>query len=112
MNELRAIVDELPIRPRMYLPDGRYASLVAFLDGHSLGTGDDPLKAFGRWLADQWLRRELSWHWGYLVAAQVRPSIRENNEPLASLSAAEEADAADLLQMLTRFLVSSDGPGG
>jgi hypothetical protein len=113
MNKLRLAVDELSARHGMYLPDSRYPTFVAFIEGFGLGAGDSSLAGFSDWLAEQWGEGPSSLHWSWLVAAHVRPELREVGSSLSLLSIDDEREAiSQLLMMLTRYLLVSEPSSG
>ena len=104
--ELAELVCDLDRRPEMFLPDRRYASLVAYIDGFALAQGLS-LHDFQRWLLQRLdLEEPSSLHWGSLVALQVSPP--GEGGALAALAESDQLAASRmLLSMLAEYLASA-----
>lgn len=85
----------------MYLPDARYATLVAFIEGVAQGAGLGPLAEFQDWLA----LKKSPVHWAAQVADRVAPGID------AALLTQDQQDEAKtlLLQLLSEYLRTLEG---
>lgn len=92
----------------MFLLDDRYMTLVAFIEGCNAATNWQLLDGFDRWVAEQILGRESSFHWSRVIASKSDPGLL--NEPQAGPLAPEleGAAAADLLSLLDDYLVWQD----
>lgn len=96
----------------MYLPDGRYHTLVAFVEGCNAATDWRLLAGFNEWVAGRILRHESSLHWSAVVASKFAPAILE--EPgTATIPTELEGEASEeLLSLLDSFLETrSHRPG-
>lgn len=104
--KLADLVSDLSRRPEMFLPDQRYASFVAYIDGFSLAQGLN-LHGFQRWLVRRLeLEEPSSLHWGALVATQVSPPGERG--ALAGLAESDQRRATQmLLSMLAEYLDST-----
>ncbi|MGN2638659.1 hypothetical protein ACTD5D_21300 [Nocardia takedensis] len=60
----------------MYLPDDRYASAVAFIDGFDTGQAGAALMGFREFLLTKFFAgRHSPYHWGYLILASENDSL-------------------------------------
>ena len=100
----RQLFAELAIRPRMFLLDDRYLTLVAFVEGCNAATDWQLLDGFGNWVSMRILGTDSSLHWSTVVASRRSPELL--NEPRSGPIPSEvEAGAAkDLLEFLDEFL--------
>lgn len=81
----------------MYLPDARYATLVAFIEGVTQGSGSGPLAEFQDWLAGG---NRTPRHWSAQVLDRVSPG-----GSLATLTPSQEEEVkALLLSLLGEYL--------
>lgn len=76
----------------MYLPDGRYATLVAFIEGVNQGSGSGPMDDFQYWLAGG---ERSPRHWSAQVIDRVA-----RGDASESLTPEQEEDAKQLLLRL------------
>lgn len=76
----------------MYLPDDRYATLVAFIEGVSQGSGRGPMADFQYWLAGG---ERSPRHWSAHVIDRVAPG-----STLTPLTLEQEEVAKQLLLSL------------
>lgn len=60
-------------RRETYLPDGRYASAVAFIEEFNTALNGEPLRGFQLWLADRIRGGKSSAHWAYIIASPRVP---------------------------------------
>lgn len=100
------LFDQLDSRPRMYLPDDRYHTLVAFVEGCNAATDWKLLAGFNEWVAAQVLGRESSFHWSVIVASKLVPAIL--NEACTATIPSELEDPArkELLRLLSSYLAT------
>lgn len=105
MGRFEKVLVELRARPRMFVLDDSYVTLVAFIDGLAMGVDDGLLDGFQEWVARETTGSPDARHWGAVVASQVSPRVQDGREPLSSMSQEEQArSSAELLSLLTRFL--------
>lgn len=83
----------------MYLPDDRHASVVAFVEGVSIGQGDDPLEGFQPWLLGE-TKYPSPLHWSAVIHRRVAPGT-----PFGELTEEQERLATEyLLDSLAHYL--------
>lgn len=90
-------------RRRMFLPDDRYYTLVAFVEGCNAATGWELLAGFNQWTAAQVLGHQSSLHWSVVIASKSSPEMLKSGHG-AIPSEIEASAAADLLKLLDEFL--------
>ncbi|MBM2614909.1 hypothetical protein JIG36_04970 [Actinoplanes sp. LDG1-06] len=83
-------------RRGMYLPDGRYASAVAFVEGFNQALDGAPLDGFGAFVSRRLHGGESPVRWDYLIARTKAPDTRLDQIP-------PELDG-ELTDMLVEFL--------
>lgn len=104
MGRFGQVLVELRARPRMFVLDDGYVTLVAFIDGLATGVDDGVLDGFQEWVARETTGSPDARHWGVIVAAQVSRGVRDGCE-LSAMSQEEQArSSAELHSLLTRFL--------
>jgi hypothetical protein len=91
----------------MFLPDGNYATLVAFIEGFAMGSGRNLLDGFQDWVAMDLRGVRSPQHWGVLAASTVNEGVGSGRAPMSAMSEVEQRRASDLLlELLSRFLQS------
>jgi hypothetical protein len=104
MTNFEKLLANVASRPGMYLPDRRFNTLVAFVEGCDLGAEGQLLDGFSNWLQERTFGYVTNYHWDTIVAAIVlgeppherwRSSVDENFDPRAS---------EELLNQLRLFL--------
>ena len=107
MHRLMSLVQELRRRPGMFLPDARYTSLVAFIEGFALGADEVSLRGFSTWLAHRAGMDSSSLHWSVLIAGTVQPAFLECDDAIDALAPHEEVQASqELLSALADYLAT------
>lgn len=101
MSVLSEILEDLRNRPRMFLPDGRYATLVAFIEGVAQGESKGPLTGFQDWLSDR--QGASSLHW----AEQVADEFKVGN-PRQLTPESEDLAKSALLDTLALFFSETE----
>ncbi len=105
MGRFGQVLAELRARPRMFVLDDGYVTLVAFIDGLALGVDAGVLDGFREWVARETTGALDSRHWSVIVAAQVSNGVRDGSAPLSAMSQEEQVrSSAELFNLLTRFL--------
>lgn len=66
-------------RRRMYLPDDRFSTAVAFVEGYNTALDGIPLSGFQGYVAMRVLNRESSLHWSCLIASTKVPEMLDGN---------------------------------
>lgn len=95
-------------RRRMYLPDERYSSVVAFIEGFNIALGGEPLRGFQEWISMRIRGGHSSLHWSIIVASIRVPEVLDRGIRLDQVPAdVDELLADDLLQMLGDFMTES-----
>ena len=92
----------------MYLPDDRFNTLVAFVEGYNLATDGRFLGGFNRWLQERSFGEVTNYHWQAIVAAialGIRPCERWRDMTNEGFDARA---SAELLDQLARFLRTRD----
>jgi hypothetical protein len=103
MSRFEQILEELTARPRMFVLDDRFVTLVAFIDGLALGLNDGTLDRFQKWVAIAAGAPD-SRHWSAVVASRVSQSVRDG-AALSEMSEDEHAQSSsELFEFLRRFL--------
>jgi hypothetical protein len=102
--DFRDLFEQLGSRPRMYLPDARYHTLVAFVEGCNAATDWKLLAGFNEWVAVQVLGRESSFHWSVIVASKFFPAILEEPSTVKIPSELEGPASEELLRFVDSFL--------
>ncbi len=98
--DLRRQFQAVRKRRRMYVPDERFLSVVAFVDGCDLATNRELLRGFSDWLYVNGVRSgQTSLHWSAVleIARGLRPRsglTSDQNEQLVQ----------DLFEALDKFL--------
>lgn len=99
------LLEEARARPRMWLPDERYTTLVAFVTGCDAASGQALLYGFNEWLAAFYLCRPTSVAWWGQVGDRITPDHPESRRHYGDLD--EEASRplnAELFDRLLEFL--------
>lgn len=97
------LVRHLRLGRRMFVLDGTFATLAAFIDGHAWGVGLD-IRPFSRWLTERLRASDRNVTWQYHIVRHVfgpdRPtaSIRDLTGP------GDEAACSLALDLLTEYL--------
>jgi hypothetical protein len=107
--DLAEICSHLSKRRRMYLPDERYSSAVAFMEGFNIALGGEPLKGFQEWVSTRIRGGRSSLHWSIIVASVRVPEVLEGGMRLDQVP--NDLDGLltdDLLRMLGDFIGSSN----
>lgn len=65
------LVEGLRSRVRMYVPDDRFTTLVAFVEGVNTGTDGGLLRGFNEWLQQGLLRCVTNFHWSAVIRSHV-----------------------------------------
>ncbi|MCR3751468.1 hypothetical protein [Lentzea californiensis] len=73
--DLRELCFHLRHRRRMYLPDDRYGTAVAFVEGYNSALGAVPLSGFQEYVATRTGNAGSPVHWSYLIASTAVPDI-------------------------------------
>jgi hypothetical protein len=103
------LLEQVRHRPRMWLADERFTTLVAFVDGVDEGNGRALLAGFNEWLAHQYLGHESSVAWWGLVGRAVRPGHIESRTYYGDLDEnASEPFNAELFDRLLDYLNDSN----
>ena len=102
------LISGLRTRPEMYLPDDRFNTLVAFLDGYNMATDGQFLNEFSRSLQKRVFGYVTNYHWQAIIAAIVL-GAEPNERWRDSVDGEFDARAsAELLAQLERFLDLKD----
>ncbi|MFD3403744.1 hypothetical protein ACFWUU_23875 [Kribbella sp. NPDC058693] len=65
------LAEALRSRVRMYVPDDRFTTLVAFVDGVNTGTDGRLLRGFNEWLQQSLLGHVTNLHWSAVIRSHV-----------------------------------------
>jgi hypothetical protein len=92
----------------MYLPDGRYSTAVAFIEGFNLALSGEPLRGFQPWLANRIRGGNSTMHWAYIIASTHIPEVLEGRLRLDQIPSDQDKCLIDiLLQLIDEFTNSS-----
>ena len=95
--------------PKMVLPENRYGTLVAYIEGFVAGSGSSQLDGFRDWLATNVLGRESSFHWSTIIAGRHNSRVLDGSTDLSVLSTEESLAASnDLIELIQRYLSEGD----
>lgn len=95
-------------RRAMYLPDERFATAVAFMEGFNAALDGAPLHGFQTWLAERIRGGKSGIHWAYLVASTRVPEVLEGRLRLDQIPPDQDKPLIDdLLQLVEVFMNSS-----
>lgn len=97
------ILDALRTRPGMYLPDARFNTLVAFLEGYNISADGRLLAGFTDWVHDRALGYLTNFHWRAIIASIV---LGEGPTEQWQESVTEDFDSTastELLSQLSTF---------
>lgn len=99
-------------RREMYLPDGRFATAVAFIEGFNAALDGAPLHGFQAWLAERIRGGKSSIHWAYIVASTRVPEVLEGRLRLDQIPLDQDKPLTDdLIQLIEGFMNSSAHAG-
>jgi len=102
---LQEVCFNLRFRRLTFLPDERFLSAVAFVDGFNAALDGVPLRGFREWVALRVLGEESNLRWFYTVAAARMPEIAERNWSLAEIPDEEHSGLIDeLADLLEEFI--------
>lgn len=108
MLTISEMIRMLEARPEMWIPDGRYASLVAFIEGYAAGAQSVDLVEFTAWLSTELGDGHSPFHWSVMVAGTQNEKV--GHEGLVALSVEESRRASSLLlTLLAQFLAEREG---
>lgn len=97
-------------RREMYLPDGRYATAVAFIEGFNVALDGEPLRGFQSWVADRIGGRRSTTHWAYIVASTRFPGVLDGGLSLDQIPSDQDKPLTDdLVRLVDEFMNSSAG---
>ena len=68
--DFRELFRNLDQRPTMFLPDTRYNTVVAFVEGCNAATDRELLRGFSGWVHDRILGYRSNFHWQAVIAAK------------------------------------------
>ena len=88
-------------RRGMYLPDERFASAVAFVEGFNQALDGVPLEGFGVFVSRRLTGGESPVHWSHLIARTAVPDVRLDRIP-AEAEAELTETLVDLLEEYDR----------
>ena len=103
MHKASDLFIEVRRRPGMYLPDRRYASVVAFIEGFGIARAG-LLDGFQPWLTARWRLPRSSLHWGSVVASQFGSDAGSPGVQAVESEDVEVEAANALLDALVEFL--------
>lgn len=111
--ELADLCFHLRHRRRMYLPDDRFATAVAFVEGFNTALAGAPLDGFQAYVAARLRRPGSSLHWSSLIASTKLPVILERPFGVDEIPAELDAELTDLLvDLLETFQAGGQPPAG
>jgi len=88
----------------MYLPDDRFSTVVAFVEGYNAAFDGEPLSGFPEYVAKEVLGRHSSLHWSYIVASTRVSEIFDEGTGLDEIPAHLESDLTNtLLDLLESY---------
>ncbi|GGV38885.1 hypothetical protein GCM10010495_65210 [Kitasatospora herbaricolor] len=103
--ELEEVCFNLRYRRLTFLPDERFLSAVAFVDGFNAALDGVPLRGFREWVAQRVLGEESNLRWFYTVAAAGMPEIAAQNWNLAEIPDGKHSELIDeLINLLEEFI--------
>jgi len=88
----------------MYLPDNRFSTLVAFVQGVDVGVGGRLLAGFGDWIHDRLLGDRTNFHWSVIIAAQALGVRQVDGLRELMTDEADRRAFAELMDQLSFFL--------
>ena len=89
-------------RRRLYLPDDRFASAVAFVEGYNAASDGKALESFGPYVSQRLTGHHSPQHWSFLIASTRAPDVRLDRIP-----AELDGELTDLLVDLLEAWVTS-----
>lgn len=105
--DLSELCFHLRNRRRMYLPDGRYLTAVAFVEGFNAALDGEPLQGFQQWLSARVLGGNSALHWSYVAASAQIPRLIDEKLRLDQLSPDQDQQLTDgLLGLIEEFIGS------
>jgi hypothetical protein len=112
-TDFKQLFRDVGERRLMYLPDDRYATLVAFATGCDAATGWRLLSGFNAWVAERTIGNRSSLHWSVLAAVRSMPALLERPEAIGDMAMDVQArSCVELLRLLDRFLTRQEGGSG
>lgn len=106
--DLRELCFHLQNRRDMYLPDRRYSTAVAFIEGFNMAFDGEPLRGFQGWLSSRIRGGDSSVHWSYILAATRVPGISDKGQRLDQIpSDCDEPLIDALLRLIDDYIKSS-----
>lgn len=88
----------------MYLPDDRFLTVVAFVEGYNTALDGAPLRGFDEYVAQEVLGRHSSLHWSSVVATTQMPEIVDGGAHIEEIPAHLEGALTDrLLDLLESY---------
>jgi hypothetical protein len=76
------LLDNLRRRPRMFIFDDSYLTMVAFVMGCDARAGGQLLEGFGTWCGGRFGERQSSLHWAALIRRHVAATNPLDSEDL------------------------------
>jgi len=116
LEDERVTLDDLCFhlrkRREMYLPDGRYVTAVAFIEGFNTALDGAPLLGFQAWLADRIRGEKSGVHWAYIVASIRVPAFLEGRMRLDQIPPGQNEPLIDeLVELIEEFMNSPTHTG-
>ncbi|MEU5869740.1 hypothetical protein ABZ815_51860 [Nonomuraea sp. NPDC047529] len=103
------LVEHLRVRPRMFLPDDRYETMVAFVSGFDAAVDGTLLREFSGWCLDRWEHPESGFHWSALIRERA---LSCESDRTVNLSSDPDASVKSLLlDLLQQFFEEKDRSG-
>ena len=102
--DLSELCFHLRKRRGMYLPDERFATAVAFVEGYNVAFDGAPLTGFQDYVANRIQGHRSPVHWSYLIASAGVPGFLDANLPLDQLPPDSGSGLTDaLVDLLEQF---------
>ena len=92
-------------RRRMYLPDDRFASAVAFVEGYNAASDGAALNGFNTYVSERLVGGDSPVHWSYRIASTRAPDVR-----LDQLPAELDGELTDMMVDLLEEFSASGRP--
>ena len=103
------LVEGLRTRARMYVPDDRFATLVAFVEGVDIGSDGALLRGFNEWLQERLLGYQTNFHWAAVIRSHVLSDELVENTARATDENFDRDASQELTGQLLEFLLQRPG---
>lgn len=105
-RDFQTLFKDVAARPEMFLPDRKFNTVVAFVEGCDAATRGSLLVGFSNWIHENILGYTTNFHWSTVIASKYAPGGLSETWPAEVVDNAsfETSAVRELTTQLDRFL--------